>query len=139
MGINQNKRYAIIGNKDEPERVAELLRKSDMSPGLIGLISTEEREKTTDGYIGHIDQLKEIIKIYSIDEVIFCAKDLSAHTIIDYMSGLNVAQVEYKIAPPKAFLLLEVTQLIHPGIFTLLNSIQYPSQIINAANVCWTY
>lgn len=102
LGINQNKRYAIIGNKDEPERVAELLRKSDMSPGLIGLISTEEREKTTDGYIGHIDQLKEIIKIYSIDEVIFCAKDLSAHTIIDYMSGLNVAQVEYKIAPPES-------------------------------------
>ena len=102
LGINLNKRYAIIGNKNEPERVAELLRKSDMSPGLIGLISTKETEKTTEGYIGHIDQLKEIIKIYSIDAVIFCAKDLPSHTIIDYMSGLNVAQVEYKIAPPES-------------------------------------
>ncbi len=102
LGINLNKRYAIVGNKEEPERVAELLRKSDMSPGLIGLISTEEREKSRDGYVGHIDQLKEIIKIYSIDEVIFCAKDLPAHTIIDYMSGLSVSQVEYKIAPPES-------------------------------------
>lgn len=102
IGINLNKRYAIVGNKDEPERVAELLRKSGMNPGLIGLISTREVEKTTEGYIGHLDQLKEIIKIYSIDEVIFCAKDLPAHTIIDYMSGLNISQVEYKIAPPES-------------------------------------
>jgi len=51
LGINLNKRYAIVGNKNEPERVAELLRKSDMSPGLIGLISTKETEKTTEGYI----------------------------------------------------------------------------------------
>jgi len=102
LGINLNKRYAIVGNQDEAVRVAELLRKSDLNPGLIGLISSEEREKPTDGYIGHIDQLKEIIKIYKIDEVIFCAKDLPAHTIIDYMSGLNIAQVEYKIAPPES-------------------------------------
>lgn len=102
LGINLNKRYAIVGNQDEAIRVAELLRKSDMNPGLIGLISSEESEIPTDGYIGHIDQLKEIIKIYKIDEVIFCAKDLPAHTIIDYMSGLNVAQVEYKIAPPES-------------------------------------
>lgn len=102
IGANLNKRYAIVGNKDEPERVADLLRKSDMSPGLIGLISTEEREKATEGYIGHIQQLKEIIKIYSIDEVIFCAKDLPAQTIIDYMSGLNVSHLEFKIAPPES-------------------------------------
>jgi len=102
LGINQNKRYAIVGDKNEPERVAELLRKSDMSPGLIGLISTKEVNKIAEGFIGHIDQLKEIINIYSIDEVIFCAKDLPSHTIIDYMSGLNVSQVEYKIAPPES-------------------------------------
>jgi len=102
LGINLNKRYAIVGNKDEPERVAELLRKSDMSPGLIGLIYTEEPGNSLEGNLGHIDQLKEIIKIYKIDEVIFCAKDLPSHTIIDYMSGLNVAQVEYKIAPPES-------------------------------------
>lgn len=102
IGSNLNKRYAIVGNKDEPVRVAELLRKSDMNPGLIGLVSTDENDKTVVGYIGHINQLKEIIKIYSIDEVIFCAKDLPAHTIIDYMSGLNVSQLEYKIAPPES-------------------------------------
>ena len=102
LGINLNRRYAIIGNGDEPERVAELLRKSDTSPGLIGLISTVETDKITEGYIGHIDQLKEIINIYKIDEVIFCAKDLPSHTIIDYMSELNVSQVEFKIAPPES-------------------------------------
>lgn len=129
IGSNLNKRYAIVGNKDEPIRVAELLRKSDMSPGLIGLISTEERDNKADGYIGHIDQLKEIIKIYSIDEVIFCAKDLSAHTIIDYMSGLNVSQLEYKIAPPESLSIIGSNSINTSGDTYIieLNSITKPS------------
>jgi lipopolysaccharide/colanic/teichoic acid biosynthesis glycosyltransferase len=102
LGINVNKRYAIVGQKEEPARVAELLRKSGMNPGLIGLISTVEKEKTSEGFIGHIDQLQEIMDIYRIDEVIFCAKDLPSQVIIDHMSELNVSQVEFKIAPPES-------------------------------------
>lgn len=129
LGINQNKRYAIVGHKGEPERVAELLRKSDMSPGLIGLIATKDPDKTAEGFIGHIDQLKEIIKIYSIDEVIFCAKDLPAHTIIDYMSESNVSQVEYKIAPPESLSIIGSNSISTSGDTYIieLNSITKPS------------
>ncbi len=102
LGINLNKRFAIVGHKEEAERVAELLRKADMNPGFIGLVGISEDTSTKEGFIGYLDQIKDIINIYKIDEVIFCAKDLPAQNIIDKMSDLNVSQIEFKIAPPES-------------------------------------
>lgn len=102
IGVKSSKRYAIVGNKSETERVSDLLRKTDMNAGFIGYIGgTSETEKEK-GYIGKIDQIKDIINIFKIDEVIFCAKDIPSQIIIDKMSELNVSQVEFKIAPPES-------------------------------------
>ena len=102
IGIKTNKRFAIVGNNEEAERVADLLRKVDLNPGFIGFIHVVESQTRTDGFIGNLSQIKDIINIYKIDEVIFCAKDLPAQIIIDNMSELNVSQVEFKIAPPES-------------------------------------
>jgi len=102
LGIKSNKRFAIVGHKEESERVAELLRKADMNPGFIGLVGISDENKSKEGLIGYLDQIKDIINIYKIDEVIFCAKDISAQIIIDKMSDLNVSQIEFKIAPPES-------------------------------------
>jgi len=102
IGISSNKRFAIVGHKDESERVADLLRKADMNPGFIGLVGVSENTDNKGGFIGYLDQIKDIINIYKIDEVIFCAKDLPAQNIIDKMSDLNISQVEFKIAPPES-------------------------------------
>ncbi len=102
IGIKTNKRFVIVGNKDEAERVADLLRKADMNPGFIGFVNVKENHDKNAGFIGTLGQIKEIINIYKIDEVIFCAKDLPAQKIIDKMSELNISQVELKIAPPES-------------------------------------
>ena len=102
LGIKLNKRFIIVGHKEEAERVADLLRKADMNPGFIGLVSISEDNKSKEGFIGYLAQIKDIINIYRIDEVIFCAKDLPAQIIIDKMSDLNVSQIEFKIAPPES-------------------------------------
>jgi len=102
IGIKTNKRFVIIGNKDEAERVADLLRKADMNPGFIGFVNVKEKHDKNVGFIGNLGQIKDIINIYKIDEVIFCAKDLPAQKIIDKMSELNISQVEFKIAPPES-------------------------------------
>ncbi|HOW31420.1 MAG TPA: hypothetical protein PLP88_07630, partial [Bacteroidales bacterium] len=54
------------------------------------------------GFLGSIHQIRDIITIYDIDEVIFCAKDIAAEVIIDHMSELQDLQVDYKIAPPES-------------------------------------
>ncbi|MBC8487299.1 MAG: glycosyltransferase [Bacteroidetes bacterium] len=102
IGIKTNKRFVIVGNKNEAERVADLLRKADMNPGFIGFVNVKENHDKNAGFIGTLGQIKDIINIYKIDEVIFCAKDLPAQKIIDKMSELNISQVELKIAPPES-------------------------------------
>ena len=102
LGKAENKRYLVAGEFDEAERVAELLRKTELNPSFIGLVSITGHGNKTNGFIGSLDQIRDIITIYNIDEVVFCAKDIPARQIIDLMSELGQEKVEYKIAPPES-------------------------------------
>jgi hypothetical protein len=99
FGPARNKRFVIIGDKDEARRVMELLQSAYGNPGFIGMISVNAREQKNDGFIGSLAQVKEIIQVYRIDEVIFCSKSMSHQAIIDQMSELQDLRVDYKIAP----------------------------------------
>jgi O-antigen biosynthesis protein len=73
-----------------------------ISPSFIGLVSYHPHKYNTNGFIGNLEQIQEIITIHKIDEVIFCAKDVPAQVIIDRMSEPKDRQVDYKIAPPES-------------------------------------
>jgi len=102
LNTNKNKKFVIIGEIDESERVADLLQKTGMNPAFVGLVSYLPHKGNANGFIGNLEQIKDIIIIHKIDEVIFCAKDVPAQVIIDKMSELKDAQVDYKIAPPES-------------------------------------
>jgi hypothetical protein len=87
---------------EEAERVSGLLQKTFMNPGFIGLVSYHPHKYNVNGFIGHLGQIKEIITIHKVDEIIFCSKDIPANVIIDKMSELKDEQVDYKIAPPES-------------------------------------
>jgi len=99
LGEDKGRRFIIVGDKEEAERVAELLRKTYINPGFIGLASVSSKEEKSEGFIGNIHQIRDIIHIYKIDEVIFCAKDMPARDIIDSMTDLHASEIVYKIAP----------------------------------------
>jgi hypothetical protein len=99
LGEKKNARFLIIGDKDEAERVSELLGSSYIKPDFIGMVSQNERLEKEDEFIGSISQVIDIISIYDIDEVIFCSKSIPHQTIIDKMTEWKKAQVDYKIAP----------------------------------------
>lgn len=98
-GESKNKRFIIVGQKDEAERVAELLHKTWLTPVFVGLVSIKNNTEKGDQFIGTIDQLPEIIPIYKISEVIFCSKNLPHQVIIDKMSELQHLRIDFKIAP----------------------------------------
>ncbi|MGB4204264.1 MAG: hypothetical protein WBJ84_01450 [Bacteroidales bacterium] len=106
LGSAENKRYLIAGELEEAERVAELLRKTELNPSFIGLVSVRNSGSKGNGFIGSLSQIKDIITIYKIDEVVFCAKDIPASNMIDLMSELGQEQVEYKIAPPESLFII---------------------------------
>jgi GT2 family glycosyltransferase len=102
INASKSKRFAVVGEEPEAQRVAELLQKALANPGFIGLINSGTQPGDKNGFLGNITQIMDIINIYKIDEIIFCAKDMPAENIIDQMSALQHTQVEYKIAPPES-------------------------------------
>jgi len=96
------KRIAIIGEEQEYNRVAALLKETQINPGFVGFVSAEINGVHNPAYIGKINQIDEIIKVHQINEIIFCAKDISSQFIINNMLTLVSSGVDFKIAPPES-------------------------------------
>jgi GT2 family glycosyltransferase len=101
-GQKNNARIAIIGSEEEFGRVNELLKKTNINSEFVGFISNENNGIKNPNYIGNFGQVNEAIDIYALNEIIFCAKDISSHEIIDKMITLVTKGVEFKIAPPES-------------------------------------
>jgi hypothetical protein len=73
-------------------------------------------------------QLEESIMIHKIDEIIFCAKDLSSQKIIELMSRLVQTNVDFKIAPPESLFLVGSNSIDSAGDLYVIdiNSIAKP-------------
>ena len=101
-GHKANARIAIIGSESEFNRVNALLKETNINSEFIGFISNENNGVKNQAYIGHLEQIDEAIDIHHLNEVIFCARDISSREIIDQMITLVTKGVEFKIAPPES-------------------------------------
>ncbi len=97
-----NARIAIIGSELEFNRVSEILKKTNIDTAFIGFISTEVNGVKNESYIGHFHQINEAVDIHQLNEIIFCARDISSQEIIDKMVTLVTKGLEFKIAPPES-------------------------------------
>ncbi len=116
------KKLIIVGKEEEGSRVLSLLKLSDATHNFIGFVNPEDA--STNGnylseyqryFLGHTNKLKELAEAFSIDEIIFCGKDVSSHQIIDYMSRIPGKEVEYKIAPPESLFIIGSSTIENPG------------------------
>jgi len=113
------KRYAIVGAPDESERVSNIIRQSTRASFNFTQVSPES-DFNKEQFVGPIDQLKEIVTIYKINEVIFCAKDLSSQLIIHSMSTLDPG-ITCKIAPPESLYIIGSNSIETEGDFYMLD------------------
>ena len=102
LSTAKTKRIAIIGEEQEFNRVSALLKETHANPGFVGFVSAEINGVHNPSYIGKINQIDEIIKVHQINEIIFCAKDISSQFIINNMLTLVSSGVDFKIAPPES-------------------------------------
>jgi GT2 family glycosyltransferase len=102
IGEQHNNRILIIGDEQETNRVSMLLNMTTLKSEFIGFINYKESDARNTHFIGTISQLKDIISIYQIGEVVFCGKNMTAKEIISLMSDLQNTALEYKIAPPES-------------------------------------
>lgn len=101
--LTVNARIAIIGSEAEFKRVYDLLKQTHLNPEFVGFISNEPNGLKNENYIGHFHQINEAIDVHQLNEIIFCAADISSQEIISKMVTLVTKGVEFKIAPPESY------------------------------------
>ncbi len=101
---SSQKTFAIIGSPLEINRVEQLLKQSATVTSKIVAISATD--KKNDNQVGTISQLDQIVHLNPIDEIIFCAKDITSNQIISWMVELNKYPIDFKIAHPDSLFLI---------------------------------
>ncbi|MFN4234432.1 MAG: glycosyltransferase [Bacteroidia bacterium] len=121
LDTDLKKRIAVIGSREEYLRVLDFIRLSDVKTSFIGHIGLNEQSTKYEDSIGNFSQLIELIAIYQIDEVIFCAKDIPAQTIIEQMSRISNTDIEFKIAPPESLFIIGSNSINTNGQLYVIN------------------
>ncbi len=98
----KSKRIIIIGSEEEFDRVYNLLKETRINAGFVGFVSNNENGLKNASFIGNFSQINEIVEIHSINEIIFCARDISSQNIIEQMLTLVTKGLDFKIAPPQS-------------------------------------
>lgn len=103
---NKNKNIAIAGGKDETHRVGEILDHAAIPNATLFFVSPPDYPNGENYFTGNFRNLKEIIQVHKIDEVVFCSKDISSEAIISQMSYLGDMGLEFKIAPQESLFVI---------------------------------
>jgi GT2 family glycosyltransferase len=120
LDAKKAKRIAIVGHSTEATRVKMLLEDSQIQSELAGFIAIDNTDRGQN-YIGQIEQLSEIIRINRINEIIFCAENISSAQIIRAMLDLTQLDVEYKIAPPESISIIGSNSIHTAGDLYVVN------------------
>ena len=112
------KRFAIIGDQAEFIRVKKLLELTYPTiENIIGVYINKNYEEAS----GNNLQLNEIIQVHTINEIIYCAKDVRAKDIIEGMTKIESQDIEFKIAQPNSSYLIGSNSIDNSGDFYALN------------------
>ncbi len=113
------KNILIVGSKSESERIKNIINNMQILAKITGVVSSNN--KTNDNYyLGNLSQLKEIARIYKVNEIIYCAKDISSQQIINSMLLLS-SEIDYKIASPDSLAIIGSNSLNSQGTLYTIN------------------
>lgn len=99
MGSSKDSRMIIVGSVAESTRVKAMLHQVGARKNILGLVSPLKEESELS--LGRIEKLEELVRIYKVEELIFCSSDISSTSITGYMTRLGNA-LEYKIVPKES-------------------------------------
>lgn len=101
IGLHTHRNVIIVGKEPEVRKVRGLLDASRAPVHYIGAVHSGSDVPPPD-FLGNMRRLQEIVVIYRIEEIIFCASDVSAQDIIRLMTILG-PKISYKIVPHDSF------------------------------------
>jgi len=99
----QDIRMAIVGKSGGIERVKKLLQKTTNVPEMIlEVYPSYNFKNTSNHFIANLGQLPDALKIFNINQIIYCGEDMDSGSIINEMMIQENPQIELKIAPPES-------------------------------------
>ncbi len=117
IGRDRVKNLLIVGSMAESTRVQGLLNQAGIPKNFVGTVPPGSEGITADSHsnaIGTIEQLDEIVRIFQVDEVVFCSKDIAAQGIMSWMTRLGPA-ISYKIVPEESLSIIGSSSKNEPG------------------------
>ena len=122
----QAKTLAIVGSLAESQRARLLLAAAQVPANIIGYIApagSSPAETSLPDYLGDADQLPELVRLYELNELIFCGKDLPVSQIISLMLHLPPQPtVAYKILPEDSQYIIGSSSKDAPGDYYTLDA-----------------
>jgi GT2 family glycosyltransferase len=114
--VSESKRFAIIGSGEEVDKVSSFLNSMVSKPETIVAVSVNTEDiHSNSTFMGNKEQIKEIVDIFNIHEVIFCANDLGSKDIIGIMSKLVKERLDYKISSKNASFIIGSNSILTAG------------------------
>jgi len=104
LGAKSSLNTIIVGHTTERNRVAEMLKQSNAPNQLLGFVSIGD--ESGDEILGSVNRLEDLCEVYKIEEVIFCAKDLSSSEIMSWMAQIQNSDVNFKILPEERYFVI---------------------------------
>jgi hypothetical protein len=120
------KRFLIAGDANESQRILSLLMMSGNNSSFVGFVTDEGNRDDQplamqSHFLGHTSALPDLIRLYEVNEVIFCGKNLSSAEIIGQMLRVQDPGVEIKIAPPESLFIIGSHSINENGDFYLID------------------
>ncbi len=97
VSVKKDLRILLVGEGEELERVHKLLRSNQPQLSFCGWVSTQGEHK--EPFVGSTEDLPDLVRVFQIDEIIFCSASLPAEAIFKAMRNLQDFDLEFKIAP----------------------------------------
>jgi GT2 family glycosyltransferase len=96
--FSRARKVVIVSNADGYRNILRLLSDSESGSGISGRVSISSDDLGPE-VLGNMGQLREIIRVNRIDEVIFSTRELTASQIIDSMQLIAETNVTIRISP----------------------------------------
>ena len=113
IGRDKVKTQVIIGSEEESQRVEGLLGKSGVQKNIIGVVAPPGLQDDK-RFLSNLDQLDEVVRIYRVNELIFCSKDIRSQDILAWMTRLG-SGFSYKIVPEESLSIIGSNSKDEPG------------------------
>jgi hypothetical protein len=126
--VKSDANVVIVGSASEVNRVKQMLEQIQRAT----LHVIDIRPEGNTHVVQHeltLQNLEEVIRVHQIDQVIYCARDMSSSDIIASMSSVGDKRVEFKIAPPESLYIIGSGSIESTGDGSMMdvNSVQLVS------------